>query len=175
MPVRCAPSLRLPCCCISPSGAPPPAPRPKILYRGSPRVYAAQASAAMTIDRAHSARGQTLEYSQSLNERNTFYFNRSTAGPSSGPQDPTMLPTVLELPPPSLEANAGSSPPPRISALSASAPASTGAVGRWVQLSYRSSTALIIIADDSVYCWPPAGEKPTEVCGHRKTTLSQLR
>merc|ERR1719223_2463179 len=95
------------------------------------------ASAAMTIDRAPSARGQTLEYSQSLNERNTFYFNRSTAGPSSGPQDPTMLPTVLELPPPSLEANAGSSPPPRISALSASAPASTGAVGSW-QETYRS-------------------------------------
>ena len=68
-----------------------------------------------------------LTYSQSLNERNTFYFNRSTAGPSSGPSDPTMLPPVLELPP-SMEATAGS--PPRLATLSASAPASTSAVGR---------------------------------------------
>jgi hypothetical protein len=65
---------------------------------------------------------QGLEYSQSLNERNTFYFNRSTAGPSSGPSDPKMMPTVLELPPPSLEATSMASSS-RFAQYSASAPA----------------------------------------------------
>ena len=88
-------------------------------------------SAAVSIGGGGPRRGgggeHELTYSQSLNERNTFYFNRSTAGPSSGPSDPTMLPPVLELPP-SMEATAGS--PPRLATLSASAPASTSAVGR---------------------------------------------
>jgi hypothetical protein len=113
---------------------------------------AGQASAAVTIASPGPGRAQTLEYSQSLNERNTFYFNRCTAGPSSGPADPTMLPPVLELPPPSMEASAGSSPPPRLSTLSASAPASTAPVGRWVLPSPGPYGARLLLSRRMGHC-----------------------
>ena len=157
------PAAGRPACARGPGAL--PAPRTPLTR------FRAQASAAVTIASPSPSRAQTLEYSQSLDERSTQYFNRTTVGPSSGPADPTMLPPVLELPPPSMEASAGSSPPPRVSMLSASAPATTGVVGRCAPPLFCSCPPPRLTSVFSM----AVGEIHIGICGRRRTTLLLLR